>query len=260
MMTNAEIKFLLDEKVAQFNNPDFIDQDPICIPHQFSKKQDIEIAGFLAATFAWGQRKTIINKSLELLSLMDNAPYDFVTNHSEEDLKPLVAFKHRTFNDVDCLYFVDFLHFLYSEYNSMEDAFLRGDLEDGNGNIMEKRLIAFHNYFFSRPDFPLRTMKHVATPARNSACKRINMFLRWMVRKDNGGVDFGIWKRISSADLICPLDLHVDKIARRIGLINRKQSDWKTAVALTEKLSGFDPLDPVKYDFALFGMGVIEKY
>ncbi|MFC5191292.1 TIGR02757 family protein [Algoriphagus aquatilis] len=252
------IKDFLDEKVIQYNQPGFITLDPISIPHRFSKKQDIEISGFFAAILAWGQRKTIINKCLELFTLMDNAPHDFLLHHREEDLRSLLNFKHRTFNEVDTLYFVHFLSWYYRRFESLEDAFLIG--QTGQADSMESILTHFHEYFFSLPDAPSRTKKHIATPARKAACKRINMYLRWMVRDDDKGVDFGLWKRIKPAQLICPCDLHVDRVGRKLGLITRKQTDWQTALELTERLREFDPNDPVKYDFALFGLGVEEKF
>lgn len=252
------IKDFLDEKVIQYNQPGFITLDPISIPHRFSKKQDIEISGFFAAILAWGQRKTIINKCLELFTLMDNAPHDFLLHHQEEDLKSLLKFKHRTFNEVDTLYFIHFLSWYYRKHESLEDAFLIG--QTGQADSMESILTHFHEYFFSLPDAPSRTKKHIATPARKAACKRINMYLRWMVRDDDKGVDFGLWKRIKPAQLICPCDLHVDRVGRKLGLITRKQTDWQTALELTERLREFDPVDPVKYDFALFGLGVDEKF
>ncbi|MDO9553202.1 TIGR02757 family protein [Rhodonellum sp.] len=253
-----DLKEFLDQKVLQFNQHGFIALDPISIPHMFSKKQDIEIAGFFAAVLAWGQRKTIINKSLELFEMMDNAPHDFILNHSEEDLKPFLNFKHRTFNDIDTLYFLAFFKWHYQKHESLENAFLIGWKDEPN--IMGQLLTNFHDYFFQLEDAPQRTRKHIATPKRKSACKRINMFLRWMVRSDDKGVDFGIWNTIKPNQLICPCDLHVDRVGRKLGLITRKQTDWQTAVELTDKLRGFDPEDPVKYDFALFGLGVEEKF
>ncbi len=252
-----DLKDFLDAKVAQYNRPDFIKNDPISIPHLFTKKQDIEIMGFWAATLAWGQRVTIINKCKELIALMDGAPYDFIINHDEPDLKKLLHFKHRTFNDIDTLYFITFFRYHYERFDSLEDAFLpRGD----NNPTVENALNYFRSYFFSLEDFPHRTKKHVSSPSQKSTCKRLNMFLRWMVRKDNKGVDFGIWNRIKPADLIMPCDLHVDRVARRLNLINRKQTDWQTAVELTERLKDFDANDPVKYDFALFGLGIEERW
>lgn len=250
----ADLKDFLDTKVAQYNQPSFIPFDPICIPHLFSKKQDIEIMGFWAAILAWGQRKTIINKSKELIALMDNAPHDFMLHHQENDLKRFLHFKHRTFNATDTLYFIAFFKQYYLANDSLEDAFANAvGLEDTN---VQKGLLAFHDLFFSLEDFPSRTKKHIATPARNSSCKRINMFLRWMVRQDTSGVDFGLWTKLAPSQLICPCDVHVDRVGRQLGLIQRKQTDWYTALELTEALKQFDPVDPVKYDFALFGLGV----
>lgn len=252
-----ELKEFLDAKVEQYNQPGFIKNDPICIPHQFSKKQDIEIAGLFAAVLAWGQRITIINKSRELLSLMDNAPHDFMLNHKKKDLKKLQQFKHRTFNTTDTLYFVKFLSWFYRKHTSLEEAFTGPSkkldkIEDG--------LIRFHHVFFSLPDAPHRTRKHISTPERKSACKRINMYLRWMVRDDKKGVDFGLWKNILPSQLVCPFDLHVERVARKLKLVKRKQTDWLTAIELTENLRKLDPNDPVKYDFALFGLGIDEKF
>jgi uncharacterized protein (TIGR02757 family) len=252
------IKDFLDEKVALYNRPNFIELDPISIPHRFIKKQDIEIAGFFAAILAWGQRKTILNKCNELLACMDNSPHDFMVNHTERDLKAFLGFKHRTFNEVDALYFIHFLSWFYRHQDSLEKAFLIG--QTGAIDSMESILTQFQRHFFSLEDAPGRTKKHISSPATRSACKRINMYLRWMVRQDEQGVDFGIWKQISPAQLICPCDLHVDRVGRKLGLITRKQTDWGTAVELTQVLRSFDPLDPVKYDFALFGLGVEEKF
>jgi uncharacterized protein (TIGR02757 family) len=255
---NEELKEFLDQKVLEYNQRDFIILDPISIPHRFTKKQDIEIAGFIAATLAWGQRKTIINKCMELLAMMDNAPYDFITQHEESDLKPFLYFKHRTFNDIDTLYFIEFFTKFYKNHSSLEEAFSIG--WDKSPDVMEVLLANFHDLFFRYPDAPQRTRKHVATPKRKAACKRINMFLRWMVRQDNNGVDFGIWSKIKPYQLICPCDLHVDRVGRKLGLITRKQTDWLTAVELTGNLRILDPEDPVKYDYALFGLGVNEKF
>ena len=251
-MNKRHLKEFLDKKVDFYNQPSFITADPISIPHLFTKKQDIEIAGFFASIFAWGNRTTIINKAKELMHLMDMAPYEFVRSHDEKDLKRLLGFKHRTFNDTDLLYFVEFFKQHYSSHKSLESAFTR------HGNTAEKMLTGFHHYFFSLEDIPERTRKHIATPERNSTCKRMNMFLRWMVRKDKSGVDFGLWKKIKPSQLFIPLDVHVDRTARKIGLIKRKQTDWQTVVELTEKLRQFDPKDPVKYDYALFGISVLD--
>jgi uncharacterized protein (TIGR02757 family) len=251
-----DLRDFLDEKVEKYNQPGFIKNDPISIPHRFIKKQDIEIAGFFAAVLAWGQRITIINKASELLALMDNAPHDFLLNHSENDLKRFLQFKHRTFNSTDTLYFIEFLSFFYRKNNSLETAFL----PDNQAKGIEGSLVSFHQNFFSLESAPHRTRKHIATPERKSACKRLNMYLRWMVRSDKKGVDFGIWKTISTATLICPFDLHVERVARKLRLINRKQADWLTAIQLTQNLRKLDAFDPVKYDFALFGLGIEEDF
>ena len=293
-----ELRAFLDRKVAEYNRPSFVPDDPVSIPHQFTQKQDIEIAGFFAAIFSWGNRRTIIQKSQQLMQLMDNAPWQFVRQHTESDLKKLLGFKHRTFNPTDLLYFIAFFRHHYSLYGSLEDAFLLPWEKQGAGIGDEpvdtpaaagKRatrpraattgtaaatpspydtgsaLPAFHHYFFSLEEdgeriAPPRTKKHISTPEKNSSCKRINMFLRWMVRKDGNGVDFGIWRRIPMSRLICPLDLHVARVARRFGLLTRERSDWHSAIQLTEGLSLLDSEDPVKYDFALFGLGVMENF
>jgi uncharacterized protein (TIGR02757 family) len=271
-MEITDLKAFLDSKVNQYNRPEFIKNDPVSIPHRFSKPQDIEIMGLWAAVLAWGQRVTIINKCNDLITLMDGAPYDFITNHREADLKKLLHFKHRTFNDVDTLYFIAFFRHHYANHDSLESAFvpfvmLSGseassprDKSSESAEPIEKYLNHFREYFFSLPDYPHRTKKHISSPAQKSTCKRLNMFLRWMVRKDDCGVDFGIWNLIKPSELICPCDLHVDRVARKLGLINRKQTDWQTAVELTQRLREFDPADPVKYDFALFGLGIDEKF
>jgi len=263
MQNNNQQKLIsfFEQKVAKYNQPSFIAADPVCIPHLFSVKQDIEIAGFFAAVFAWGGRTTIINKSKELMQLMDMAPYDFCLNHQESDLKKMLHFKHRTFNTTDLLYFIAFLQFHYRNNKSLESAFFpKQVLQENSQEIVATALSYFHNYFFSLEDAPNRTRKHIATPYKNSSCKRLNMYLRWMVRKDKNGVDFGIWKKISPAQLICPIDLHVARVAKRFQLLDRKQVDWSAAVELTQYLRNLDPIDPVKYDFALFGLGVMEKY
>ncbi|WP_231424171.1 TIGR02757 family protein [Pedobacter sp. Leaf250] len=279
-MDFLDLQNFLDSKVDQYNRSDFIENDPICIPHLFSRKQDIEISGFFASILAWGQRKTIINKCRELLNRMDNAPYDFVLNHGDNDLKNLLNFKHRTFNDTDLLYFISFFKSHYSRFLSLEQAFIPKKthiiteyMEMTNENHstslsssvclssefsfgIEESLNYFRQYFFSVEDFPHRTKKHISSPAQKSTCKRLNMFLRWMVRNDNKGVDFGIWETLKPNNLICPCDVHVDRVGRLLGLIKRKQTDWLTAVELTSNLKKFDANDPVKYDFALFGLGV----
>ncbi|MBB6610821.1 TIGR02757 family protein [Pontibacter sp. Tf4] len=253
----AAIKALLDDRVAKYNQPAFIPNDPVSIPHRFTKKQDIEISGFFASILAWGQRKTIINNCVKLMNLMDNAPHDFILNHQEQDLPRFLGFKHRTFNDTDLLYFIHFFNWYYSLHQSLETAFTGVHNEI---RYQKDRLMYFHDLVFSLEDAPHRTKKHISTPARKSACKRINMYLRWMVRQDNNGVDFGIWQTMKPADLVCPCDVHVERVARRLGLITRKGMDWQTAEELTDHLRAFDPTDPVKYDYALFGLGVEEKF
>jgi uncharacterized protein (TIGR02757 family) len=248
------LKDFLDAKVTAYNRTDFIKDDPILIPHRFQKKQDIEITAFWTACLAWGQRKTIINKATALFEMMDNAPHDFIMNHTDDDLKVFESFKHRTFNATDTLYFIHFLRSYYLVHDTLETGFSQ-HIKSTDTDV-KHGLIGFHNTFFDLPDAPSRTTKHVATPARKSACKRINMFLRWMVRNDDCGVDFGIWKTIKPAQLVCPLDVHVERVAREYNLLNRKQSDWQAATELTNALKAFDPNDPVKYDFALFGIGV----
>ncbi len=243
---------LLAARVARYNQPAFIANDPIQIPHRFRRKQDVEISALFAALLAWGQRPTIIKKCSELLRRMDDAPYQFVTQHQDEDLKKLLGFCHRTFCDTDLLYFVHWLHWFYQDHDSLEDAFLSA----GRDATQRERLMHFHALFFSLPDAPARTRKHVATPLRKSACKRVNMYLRWLVRRDQQGVDFGLWTRLSPADLICPIDVHVERQARALGLLTRKLVDWEAAEELTANLRLLDPADPVKYDFALFGAGV----
>ncbi len=254
-MENSEIKAFLDHWVSRMNQPEFIDNDPISIPHSYEKKQDKEIAAFFAAVFAWGQRITIINKTRELLTLMDNAPHEFILGHQESDLKRFLNFKHRTFQATDTLHFLSFLQSHYSRHNSLEDAFL----ENGVFGNAAKALSRFHQYFFSDEWSPKRTRKHIPNPETKSTCKRMNMFLRWMVRKDDAGVDFGIWKRIPVSSLLMPLDVHVENTSRALGILTRKQRDWQAVEELTAKLRAFDPEDPVKYDFALFGLGIHQR-
>lgn len=272
-----DLRAFLDRKVAEYNRPAFIPHDPISIPHQYNKQQDIEIAGFFAAIFSWGNRTTIIRKTQELMQLMDRAPYQFIRQHTDNDLQRFLDFRHRTFNATDLLYFIAFFRHHYRRYDSLEDAFLLPWEKTGapdHGWEAERALSAFYHYFFSlddpcgnQPDdrasastVPPRTRKHIASPERHSSCKRINMFLRWMVRKDDQGVDLGLWRRIPPARLICPLDLHVARVARRFDLLSRTPSDWLAAMELTRHLLLLDPDDPVKYDFALFGLGLIEKF
>jgi uncharacterized protein (TIGR02757 family) len=251
-LTHQQLFNLLEDKVGKYNRSSFIEMDPVSIPHLFSSKQDIEISGFFAAVLAWGQRVTIVRKCRELMAMMDDAPYDFVRNHREKDLKRFLDFRHRTFNPTDTLYFISFFRWFYMKHDSLEAAFLPRRAEQH----MEGALTRFQEIFFGLPDFPERTRKHIPSPERKSTCKRLNMFLRWMVRNDKAGVDFGLWKRIKPSQLICPCDIHVDRVGRYLGLINRKQTDWQTALELTANLKAFDPDDPAKYDFALFGLGI----
>jgi uncharacterized protein (TIGR02757 family) len=251
------LKTRLDSLVRKYNSLDFIENDPLSIPHLFTRKQDIEIAGFFAATLAWGQRVTIINNCKRLMDWMGNAPYDFILNHKQKDLEPFLKFSHRTFNATDALYFIYFLQNYYKVNESLETAF--SSHQSKKDETIEKALIGFNSIFFADENAPLRTRKHVSTPLKNSACKRLCMYLRWMVRKDNNGVDFGIWKNIKPSQLVCPIDVHVERVAREFKLISRKNVDWQTALELTARLKEFDPIDPVKYDFALFGLSISRK-
>lgn len=262
-MDNDRLKDFFDKKVEDYNQPFFIEQDPISIPHRFTSRQDIEIAGFFAAVLAWGNRKSIINSCDRLLKLMDNAPHQFILTYGEEDLKPFLNFAHRTFNPTDLFHFFNVLRYHYktTRHDSLETAFTQW-MQPADRTV-ENALNGFHHYFFSEkvdPDYPARTVKHIAAPYKKSACKRLNMFLRWMVRRDNKGVDFGLWKEISPSQLVCPVDLHVARVAKRFNLLRRSQTDWLAAVELTEQLRTFDDRDPVKYDFALFGLGIMDKY
>ena len=250
-----EIKEFLDEMVVRYNNPAFIDSDPICIPHQFHHKEDIEISAFLAATIAWGNRKMIIKNGLRLMDLMGNSPYDFIMNHKEHHLERLEGFVHRTFNQTDVIYFIKALNHLYLHKGGLEAVFAR----QAAGVLMHQVIHGFKMEFFALPH-PHRTLKHVSDPERGSAAKRIHMFLRWMVRNDNLGVDFGLWRSISPNQLSCPLDLHSGNVARKLGLLTRKQNDSKALEELDLNLRKMDREDPVKYDFALFGLGVFEKF
>ena len=254
-LSETELKEFLDAKVYAFNNPDFIESDPISIPHQFSKKEDIEIAGFLAATIAWGNRKSIIKNANALMELMDNSPYDFVLNHSESDLENLAPFVHRTFNGNDCMQFVKSLQHIYINHNGLEGVFTKYAEADS----LQPAISKFKSTFFEI-DHLQRTEKHVSDPLRKSAAKRINMYLRWMIRNDNTGVDFGIWKNLSPSQLSCPLDVHSGNVARKLGILTRKQNDAKALLELDTNLRKLDKSDPVKYDFALFGLGVFEGF
>lgn len=249
----SALRNFLNRKVEQYNHPDFIEGDPISIPHRFSAKEDVEIAGLIAAMFAWGQRKTILQKTGEFIRMMDHQPHSFVLNHSEADLKSISRFKHRTFNGTDALYLIHFLKKVYTQDESLEKAFFPAP--DPAENAVEQALLRFGQRFRNDPFYQSRTGKHMSSPSTGSACKRLNMFLRWMVRKDDTGVDFGIWHSVTPGQLVCPCDVHVERNARLLGLVQRPKPDWKMALELTERLRQLDPEDPVKYDFALFGMG-----
>ena len=254
-MDQRELKEFLDEKVMLYNNPSFIESDPIQIPHLFSKKEDIEISGFLTAIISWGNRKMIIRNALKMMELLDNAPYDFIINHQKSDLKPFKKFVHRTFNSEDLYQFIQSLEHIYKKHQGLEKTL---------AIIGEKTtyIEAIHNLkkiFFEIPHLQ-RTKKHISDPLKNSAAKRINMFLRWMVRNDQTGVDFGIWKTHNAANLSCPLDVHSGNVARKLALLSRKQNDWKAVTELDTNLRILDHEDPVKYDFALFGLGVFESF
>ena len=253
-----DLQSFLDSKVREYERPSFIGPDPICIPHAFRKKQDIEIAGFFAALFAWGNRTTIIAKSKELIGLMDNSPYEFCLAHKPNELKKLLTFKHRTFNPTDILYFISFFHHHYSRYETLESAFSKWMKSDDQH--VENALNGFYQYFFSLDDVPARTRKHIAAPNKKATCKRLNMFLRWMVRSNRNGVDFGIWNTIRPDQLLIPLDVHVARVARHFGLLTREATDWQAVLELTDRLKEWDDADPVKYDYALFALGVLEKF
>lgn len=254
-MTKAELKSFLDEKVELYNNPNFIESDPVQIPHLFSLKEDIEIAGFLSATIAWGNRKMIIKNGYKMLDLMGNAPYDFVMSHKENNLEPLQKFVHRTFNGGDLITFIKGLKHIYKNHNGLESVFCTNKGDDN----MHLSIHHFKKLFFEI-EHQYRTQKHISDPLNNSAAKRLHMYLRWMVRKDNKGVDLGIWNSISPAILSCPLDVHSGNVARKLNLLTRKQNDGKALAELDIMLREFDPKDPVKYDFALFGLGVFESF
>lgn len=254
-MIKSELKEFLDAKVIQYNNPKFIESDPIQIPHQFSKKEDIEISGFLTATIAWGNRKSIINNANKMMTLMDNSPYDFVMNHKETDLGKLSNFVHRTFNGTDFTTFISGLKHIYANHNGLESVFAK----HAETNSLQSSIHYFKQTFFEIDHLP-RTKKHISDPLKKSAAKRLNMFLRWMIRQDEAGVDFGIWNSLSPSQLSCPLDVHSGNVARKLGLLTRKQNDAKALAELDNNLRLLDSEDPVKYDFALFGLGVFEKF
>lgn len=250
-----DLKDFLDAKVLQYNNPNFIESDPIQVPHMFSKKEDIEIAGFLTATIAWGNRKSIIKNAKRMVELLDHSPHDFVMHHNDSDLEQLRAFVHRTFNGDDLIQFIKSLKHIYSNHGGPESVFVTYAQTDS----LQRSIHEFKALFFEIEHLP-RTRKHVSDPLKNSAAKRINMFLRWMVRRDKAGVDFGIWQSLSPAQLSCPLDVHSGNVARKLGLLERPQNDAKALIELDTSLRKLDPIDPAKYDFALFGLGVFEGF
>ena len=254
-MKKEELKEFLDLKATEYNHPRFLEEDPLQVPHLFANKADIEISAFLTATIAWGNRKSIVRSARRMLAYMDMAPYDFVMNHQPKEIRPLTQFVHRTFNGVDLCYFIKALRYLYLEEGGLEGAVTRNN----GGRSVQTALSEFKEVFFSLPH-PPRTLKHLSDPAKGSAAKRLNMFLRWMVRDDTTGVDFGLWKNITPAQLSCPLDVHSGNVARRLGLLSRRQNDARAVGELDEALRKLDPDDPVKYDFALFGLGVFEKW
>jgi len=254
-MKKAELKEFLDAKTIQYNQPSFLASDPLQVPHVFTKKEDIEISAFLTATIAWGNRKSIINNANRLMQLLEHSPYDFIINHKPTDSNHLSKFVHRTFNGQDLTYFVQSLQNIYQNHEGLEALFAKGQ----QNNSMQSAISAFKKIFFELPH-PARTTKHVSDPLKGSAAKRINMFLRWMVRDNSTGVDFGIWKSIPAAALSCPLDVHSGNVARKLNLLKRKQNDAKALAELDKNLRKLDPIDPVKYDFALFGLGVFEKF
>jgi uncharacterized protein (TIGR02757 family) len=254
-LNNEELKEFLDEKVEKYNRPDFIEFDPISIPHLFSNKEDIEISGFLAATIAWGNRKMILRNANRMMAYLDDSPYDFVMHHSSGDLEKISSVIHRTFNSADFIYFIKALKHIYSTGNGLEGIFNKYQTNDS----LQPAIHKFRSMFFELPHNN-RTSKHISDPLKGSAAKKINMYLRWMVRKDKNGVDFGIWNSISPSVLSCPLDVHSGNVARKLGLITRKQNDSKAVLELDANLRKMDREDPVKYDFALFGLGVFEGF
>ncbi|MCZ4407635.1 TIGR02757 family protein [Cryomorphaceae bacterium 1068] len=256
-MNKQEVEKLLREKTSLYNHSDFIATDPIQIPHRFEKKEDIEISGFLTAVIAWGQRVTIINNATRLMQMMDNSPHDFIVNHQDKDLIPFENFVHRTFNGDDCLTFIAALKRFYLDLGGLESVMARSFKNDqaspGSG------WTRFKSTFFEVPHLK-RSEKHLPDPAKGSAAKRMNMYLRWMIRKDDAGVDFGIWDQMNPSQLYLPLDVHTGRVARKLKLLKRKQDDWKAVLELNEKLKQFDSEDPVRFDFGLFGLGAFEKF
>jgi uncharacterized protein (TIGR02757 family) len=255
-ITEKDLFDFLEEKADEYNRPLFIELDPISIPHLFTKKEDIEIAGFLTASIAWGQRQSIIKNAQRLVGGMGHRPYEFVMQASGRELEAFRSFVHRTFNGTDCMFFLQSLRNVYEKHGGLEKVFVEG-LQSGGD--MSQAISRFKKIFFEMPH-PARSQKHVADPLKGSSAKRLNMYLRWMVRKDKRRVDFGIWDRISPSALYCPLDLHSGRVARKLGLLEGKQNNWKAVQTLTSRLRNFDPADPVKYDFALFGLGIFENF
>jgi uncharacterized protein (TIGR02757 family) len=255
MMRNEDLRDFLDTKARQYEHPQFLDEDPLKVPHWFDRKEDIEISGFLTATIAWGNRKSIIQNAGRMMRLMDMAPYQFVMQHGKSDLNSLSSFVHRTFNATDLTFFLTGLKNLYEHHQGLEGFFAKHATQ----NSMQPAISRLKEVFFELPH-PPRTVKHLPDPGKGSAAKRLNMFLRWMVRKSDSGVDFGLWNAVSPAQLSCPLDVHSGNVARRLGLLQRKQNDAKAVSELDAVLRQWDPDDPVKYDFALFGLGVFEKW
>jgi len=254
-LTNSELKDFLETKVIQYNTLSFIETDPISIPHHYTLKEDIEISGFLASSIAWGNRKSITVNGNRLMAMMSSSPYDFVVNHQKHHLDKLNGFVHRTFNSVDLIHFIKALQYLYKEKEGLEGIFAKYQTKDS----LQPAIHRLHEVFFEIPH-PVRTLKHIADPNKGSAAKKINLFLRWMIRNDSSGVDFGLWKSISPSKLSCPLDVHSGNVARKLGLLKRKQNDSKAVLELDTNLRLLDPKDPVKYDFALFGLGVFENF
>ena len=250
-----EIKSFLDYKADIYENENFIEEDPISIPHLFSKKEDIEISGFITATISWGQRKTIIKNARQIMEMMDLSPFDFIKNHSKMDLKPLSRFVHRTFNGTDLVFFVLSLKNIYINHGGLEKLFIPNNINDN----MSKAINQMKSIFFSI-SHKHRTRKHISDPLKGSAAKRINMFLRWMVRSNKKKVDFELWKSISPSQLSCPLDVHTGRVARKLKILNRNQNDYKATLELDSYLKKINPKDPVKYDFALFGLGTFEDF
>jgi len=253
-LSHQELFDFLEAKYEQYNRPEFIETDPISVPRRFTRKEDIEIAAFLTATLSWGNRLSIVNDAGKLLEMMDDAPYEFILHSGRSETERFKSFYHRTFNGKDCIFFLESLRNIYQHHKGLESLFLPDDTTGIKGSLCRFRSV------FLETAHPVRSEKHIADPIRNASAKRLLMFLRWMVRNDLRGVDFGLWKKISPSLLMCPLDIHSGNVARKLSLLKRKVNDWKAVEELTENLRQFDPEDPVKYDFALFGLGVFEKF